>query len=145
MTGNGVADVVIIGAGVVGTAIARTIAGYQLSCVLVDAAGDVVTGTTKSNTAILHTGFDTVPGSLESRLLRRGSGLLHDYARRAGIPVERTGALVVDRRAGVRPARDRGQGPPQRLHRRPQDHGRRPVPGRAAAGPRRPGRHRDSR
>src|SRR5229473_2534050 len=95
MTGNGVADVVIIGAGVVGTAIARTIAGYQLSCVLVDAAGDVGTGTTKANTAILHTGFDTVPGSLESRLLRRGSGLLHDYARRAGIPVERTGALVV--------------------------------------------------
>jgi glycerol-3-phosphate dehydrogenase len=95
MTETGVADVVIIGAGVVGTAIARTIAGYELSCVLVDAAGDVGTGTTKANTAILHTGFDTVPGSLESRLLRRGSGLLHDYARRAGIPVERTGALVV--------------------------------------------------
>src|ERR1022692_4620299 len=95
MTDPGVADVVIIGAGVVGTAIARTIAGYELTCVLVDAAGDVGTGTTKANTAILHTGFDTVPGSLESRLLRRGSGLLHDYARRAGIPVERTGALVV--------------------------------------------------
>jgi glycerol-3-phosphate dehydrogenase len=95
MTDPGVADVVIIGAGVVGTAIARTIAGYELTCVLVDAAGDVGTGTTKANTAILHTGFDAVPGSLESRLLRRGSGLLHDYARRAGIPVERTGALVV--------------------------------------------------
>jgi glycerol-3-phosphate dehydrogenase len=95
MTDPGVADVVIIGAGVVGTAIARTIAGYELTCVLVDAAGDVGTGTTKANTAILHTGFDTVPGSLESRLLRRGSGLLHAYARRAGIPVERTGALVV--------------------------------------------------
>jgi glycerol-3-phosphate dehydrogenase len=95
MTDTGVADVVIIGAGVVGTAIARTIAGYELTCVLVDAAGDVGTGTTKANTAILHTGFDTVPGSLESRLLRRGSGLLHDYAGRAGIPVERTGALVV--------------------------------------------------
>jgi glycerol-3-phosphate dehydrogenase len=95
MTDTGAADVVIIGAGVVGTAIARTIAGYQLTCVLIDAADDVGTGTTKANTAILHTGFDTVPGSLESRLLRRGSGLLHDYARRAGIPVERTGALVV--------------------------------------------------
>ena len=95
MTDAGVADVVIIGAGVVGTAIARTLAGYELTCVLVDAAGDVGTGTTKANTAILHTGFDTVPGSLESRLLRRGSRLLHDYARRAGIPVERTGALVV--------------------------------------------------
>ncbi len=95
MTEVGVADVVIIGAGVVGTAIARTLAGYELSCVLVEAAADVGTGTTKANTAILHTGFDTVPGSLESRLLRRGSGLLHDYARRAGIPVERTGALVI--------------------------------------------------
>ena len=60
-----------------------------------DAAGDVGTGTSKANTAILHTGFDTEPGSLESRLLRRGSLLLTDYARQAGIPVERTGALLV--------------------------------------------------
>jgi glycerol-3-phosphate dehydrogenase len=95
MTDPAVADVVIIGAGVVGTAIARTLAGYELSCMLVEAAGDVGTGTTKANTAILHTGFDAVPGSMESRLLRRGSGLLHEYAGRAGIPVERTGARVV--------------------------------------------------
>src|SRR5450759_3758137 len=95
MTDPGVADVVIIGAGVVSTAIARTIAGYELTCVLVDAAGDVGTGTTKANTAILHTGFDAVPGSLESRLLRRGSTLLREYAAQAGIPVENTGALLV--------------------------------------------------
>jgi glycerol-3-phosphate dehydrogenase len=95
MTGPDIADVLIIGAGVVGTAIARTVAGFSLSCVLVDAAADVGTGTSKANTAILHTGFDTVPGSLESRLLRRGCGLLHDYAGRAGIPVDRTGALVI--------------------------------------------------
>jgi glycerol-3-phosphate dehydrogenase len=89
------ADVVIVGAGVVGTAIARALARYDLSIVVVDAANDVGTGTTKANTAILHTGFDAVPGSLESRLLRRGSALLSDYAARAGIPVERTGALLV--------------------------------------------------
>jgi glycerol-3-phosphate dehydrogenase len=89
------ADVVVIGAGVVGTAIARELARYQLTVVLADAANDVGTGTTKANTAILHTGFDAVPGSLESQLLRRGSALLTDYARRAGIPVERTGALLV--------------------------------------------------
>ena len=59
-------DVAIIGAGVVGTAIARTLAGYELSCVLLDAAADVGTGTSKANTAILHTGFDAVPGSLEA-------------------------------------------------------------------------------
>jgi glycerol-3-phosphate dehydrogenase len=89
------ADVVIIGAGVVGAAIARELARYELTVVLADAASDVGTGTTKANTAILHTGFDTVPGSLESRLLRRGSALLTDYAALAGIPVERTGALLV--------------------------------------------------
>jgi glycerol-3-phosphate dehydrogenase len=89
------ADVVIIGAGVVGTAIARTLAAYSLDLVLVDAAGDVGTGTSKANTAILHTGFDAKPGSLESRLLSRGSGLLRRYASAARIPVERTGALLV--------------------------------------------------
>jgi glycerol-3-phosphate dehydrogenase len=89
------ADVAIVGAGVVGTAIARTLAAYSLDIVLVDAAADVGTGTSKANTAILHTGFDAKPGSLESRLLSRGSGLLRAYASAARIPVERTGALLV--------------------------------------------------
>ena len=92
---QGLAGVVVIGAGVVGTAIARTLARYALDLVLLDAAPDVGTGTSKANTAILHTGFDAKPGSLESRLLRRGSALLRSYAAAAGIPVERTGALLV--------------------------------------------------
>jgi len=94
-TSPGACDVAIIGAGVVGTAIARALSRYDLAVVLVDAANDIGTGTTKANTAILHTGFDAVPGSLESRLLRRGRALLADYAARAGIPVERTGALLI--------------------------------------------------
>ena len=89
------ADVVVIGAGVVGTAIARTLARYALDLVLVDAAPDIGTGTSKANTAILHTGFDAKPGSLESRLLSQGSVLLRAYAEAAEIPVERTGALLV--------------------------------------------------
>src|SRR6266516_5907769 len=89
------AGVAVIGAGVVGTAIARALACQDVSCVLIDAATDVGTGTSKANTAILHTGFDAVPGSLESRLLRRGYALLAEYARSAGIPVERTGAVLV--------------------------------------------------
>jgi glycerol-3-phosphate dehydrogenase len=88
-------DVAVIGAGVVGTAIACALSRYDLDLVLLDAANDVGTGTTKANTAILHTGFDAVPGSLESRLLRRGRALLADYAAQAGIPVERTGALLI--------------------------------------------------
>jgi glycerol-3-phosphate dehydrogenase len=88
-------DVVIVGAGVVGTAIARTLAQYDLRCVIVDAGNDVGTGTSKANTAILHTGFDAVPGSLEGRLVSRGAALLREYAEQANIPVERTGALLI--------------------------------------------------
>jgi len=87
-------DVAIIGAGVVGAAIARALAAFDLRCLLLDAADDVGTGTSKANTAILHTGFDAKPGSLESRLLTRGSGLLRTYAEQAGIAVERTGAVL---------------------------------------------------
>jgi glycerol-3-phosphate dehydrogenase len=96
MTGPaGIADVVIVGAGVVGTAIARTLARYQLDCVLAEAAADVGAGTSKANTAILHTGFDAKPGSLEATLVARGSAALREYAAATGIPVERTGALLV--------------------------------------------------
>jgi len=88
-------DVAIIGAGVVGTAIGRQMARYRLRTVLLERANDVGTGTSKANTAIVHTGFDTRPGSLESSLVRRGHGLLSAYARSAGIALEETGAVLV--------------------------------------------------
>ena len=88
-------DVAIVGAGVVGTAIARELAGWELDCVLVEASDDVGTGTSKANTAILHTGFDAKPGTLEARLVRRGHALLTEHGPRLGIPIERTGALLV--------------------------------------------------
>ncbi len=88
-------DVAIIGAGVVGTAMARQLARYRLRTVVLDRSNDVGTGTSKANTAILHTGFDTLPGSLESTLVRRGHELLTAYARASGIALEKTGALLV--------------------------------------------------
>ncbi|MEV7010541.1 NAD(P)/FAD-dependent oxidoreductase [Streptosporangium sp. NPDC051022] len=88
-------DVVVIGAGIVGSAIARKLAGHELSVALLEARDDVGDGTSKANTAILHTGFDAKPGTLESRLVREGYHLLSAYAERTGIPVERTGALLV--------------------------------------------------
>lgn len=88
-------DVVVVGAGVVGTAIARELTGRVGSLALLDAADDVGARTSKANTAILHTGFDATPGTLEAQLVRRGYTLLGDYADRAGIAVERTGALLV--------------------------------------------------
>jgi len=88
-------DVVIIGAGVVGAAIARELSQFELSCTLVEAGPDVGAGTSKANTALLHTGFDSKPGTLEARLVRRGHELLSEYAPRVGIPLRRTGALLV--------------------------------------------------
>lgn len=88
-------DVAVVGAGIVGAAIARALAGTSMSVVLVEARPDVGDGTSKANTAILHTGFDATPGTLESRLVARGHHLLGEYAARTGIPVERTGALLV--------------------------------------------------
>ncbi|MFW6773213.1 NAD(P)/FAD-dependent oxidoreductase [Nocardioides sp. CPCC 205120] len=88
-------DVAVIGGGVVGSAIARRLAGADLGVALVEARADVGDGTSKANTAILHTGFDASPGTLESRLVAQGYHLLGDYAAATGIPVERTGALLV--------------------------------------------------
>ncbi|MFK4042827.1 NAD(P)/FAD-dependent oxidoreductase [Nonomuraea wenchangensis] len=88
-------DVAVIGGGIVGSAIARLLGGADLSVALLEARGDVGDGTSKANTAILHTGFDAKPGTLESRLVARGYHLLGEYAAATGIPVERTGALLV--------------------------------------------------
>ncbi|MFB6841209.1 FAD-dependent oxidoreductase [Streptomyces sp. NPDC056361] len=88
-------DVVVVGAGVVGCAVARALARHPLRVALVEAANDVGDGTSKANTAILHTGFDAAPGTLEARLVREGHRLLDAYAREAGIPVEPLGALLV--------------------------------------------------
>lgn len=92
---RGIYDVVVVGAGVVGAAIARELSRHQLRCALIDAGSDVGTGTSKANTAILHTGFDAKPGTLEARLVRRGHALLNSYAPEAGIAIERSGALLI--------------------------------------------------
>ncbi|MGY4923101.1 FAD-dependent oxidoreductase [Streptomyces sp. 900105755] len=89
-------DVTVVGAGVVGCAIARELARHpHLKVALAEAQDDVGQGTSKANTAILHTGFDAHPGTLESRLVREGGRLLAAYAAESGIPVEPVGALLV--------------------------------------------------
>jgi glycerol-3-phosphate dehydrogenase len=88
-------DVAIIGAGVVGAAIARELSRYDLSCALLEAGSDVGGGTSKANTALWHTGFDARPGSLEARLLRRSHALLSRFIPQAGVPCEMLGGLLV--------------------------------------------------
>jgi glycerol-3-phosphate dehydrogenase len=88
-------DVAVIGAGVVGAAVARALSAFELRTIVLEAGPDVGTGTSKANTAILHTGFDATPGSIEARLVARGYELMNAYAEDVGIPLEKTGACLV--------------------------------------------------
>ena len=85
----------VIGAGVVGAAIARRLALAGRRVVLIEGGADVGAGTSKANTAILHTGFDASPGTLESTLVRRGYQLLSEYSDLRSIAVERVGAMLI--------------------------------------------------
>ena len=89
-----VSDAAVVGAGVVGSAIARELVRHGLTVTLIDAGSDVGTGTSKANTALWHTGFDAKPGSLEARLVARGHRLLAERAATAGWPLERVGAVL---------------------------------------------------
>ncbi|MGZ9226688.1 MAG: NAD(P)/FAD-dependent oxidoreductase, partial [Anaerolineales bacterium] len=94
-TSNSLFDVAIIGAGAVGSAIARELSRYDLKTILLESNSDVGMGTSKASTAIWHTGFDAKPGSLEAMLMHRSYKLMESYMPEAGIPFERIGGLLI--------------------------------------------------
>ena len=89
------ADVVVIGGGIVGTAILRELSKYDLQCVLVEKEPDVSLGTTKANSAILHAGFDAPTGSLKAITNVRGNKLYHQLEKELDLDIKWTGSLVV--------------------------------------------------
>lgn len=88
------ADVVVIGGGIVGTAILRELSKYDLQCVLVEKEPDLALGTTKANSAILHAGFDAPTGSLKAITNVRGNKLYHELENELGLDIKWTGSLV---------------------------------------------------
>src|SRR5229473_1201297 len=88
-------DVLVIGGGVVGCAILRELSRYDATVALLERNPDICEGTSKSNSAIVHTGFDAPPGSLEARLLAEARGLWPDIIESLHIPYLQTGALMV--------------------------------------------------
>ncbi|SDE72092.1 glycerol-3-phosphate dehydrogenase [Paracoccus isoporae] len=88
-------DVAVIGAGVVGCAIARRFAIDGASVVILERGHDVLDGASKANSAILHTGFDAPPGSLELDCIRAGHAEYLEIRERLNLPLDRCGALVL--------------------------------------------------
>ena len=88
-------DVTIIGAGVVGCALAYKLSMYKLRVLLLDKNYDVGEATSKGNSAIVHTGFDAAVGTLESELVAKSSREWPDLAKKLKIPFEECGALLI--------------------------------------------------
>ncbi|ABW18683.1 NAD(P)/FAD-dependent oxidoreductase [Alkaliphilus oremlandii] len=88
-------DVTVIGAGIIGTFIARELSKYQLKVLMVDKENDIANGTTKANSAIVHAGYDAKEGTLKAKLNVRGNELYENICKELDVPFKRIGSLVV--------------------------------------------------
>ena len=87
-------DVVIVGAGAVGCAVARELSKYEIGVIVVDQNEDVGGDASKSNSAIIHTGYDAAPGTLESQLVVAANPMYDKIAEDLDVPFARIGAVL---------------------------------------------------
>src|SRR4051794_16664090 len=90
------ADVAVIGAGVVGAAGALALARRGVTVALLEAEPEPGLGASGTNSGIIHTGFDSPPGELETELILRAAELRDPVLEALGVPVLRCGALMRD-------------------------------------------------
>ncbi len=88
-------DVVIIGAGVTGSAVARELSRYQSEVCVLEKQEDLCAGTSKANSAIVHAGFDASENSLMAKMNVRGNEMMDALSVDLDIPFRRNGSLVV--------------------------------------------------
>ena len=87
-------DVVVIGAGAVGCAVARELSKYAVDVIVVDKNEDVGGCASKSNSAIIHTGYDAAPGTLESQLVVAANPMYDEICKDLDVPFSRIGAIL---------------------------------------------------
>ena len=88
-------DCLVIGAGVVGTLVARKLSSYQLDIAVIEKESDVGNIVTMANSAIVHSGYDPVPGSLKAKLNVLGNKMFDQIADELDVEFERRGSLTV--------------------------------------------------
>jgi len=88
-------DCVVLGAGVVGLAVARELALAGREVLVVEATEAIGTGTSSRNSEVIHAGIYYAPGSLKARLCVSGKEMLYAYCAERGIPHKRLGKLIV--------------------------------------------------
>lgn len=87
-------DVIVIGAGVTGCAIARELSRYRINTLVLEKEEDVCCGTSKANSAIIHAGFDAEPGTLKAKMNVRGSKMMARLSKELDFPYRQNGSLV---------------------------------------------------
>ena len=88
-------DVVIIGAGVSGSASARELSRYKVNACVIEKAEDVCSGTSKANSGIVHAGFDANEGSLMAKLNVEGNLMMEELSKELDFPFKKNGSLVI--------------------------------------------------
>ena len=88
-------DVIIIGAGVTGAAVAMELSRYQADVCVLERAEDVCCGTSKANSGIVHAGYDAKPGTMKAKMNLLGNALMGPLAEELDFPFMRKGSLVV--------------------------------------------------
>lgn len=88
-------DVVIIGCGVIGAACAYELSKFDLSVCVLEKSNDVANGTTKANSAIVHAGYDPLPGTQMARLNVEGNRLMGELCQKLDVPFRRIGSHVL--------------------------------------------------
>ena len=93
--GEAMRDVIIIGAGVSGSAIARELSRYEADVLVLEKGDDAASGTTKANSGVINTGYDSKPGSVNAKTCVRGNVLMWELAKDLDFPIKQNGHLVV--------------------------------------------------
>ena len=88
-------DIIIIGGGVVGCAVARLLSRYEADIAVLEGGSDVAEGASKANSGIVHAGFDAKPGSLKAKLNVEGAKMYPALCAEVDAPYSRPGAMVL--------------------------------------------------
>lgn len=88
-------DIIIIGAGVIGCAIARELSKYNLKICVLEKDSDVANGTSKANSGIVHAGYDAKPGSLKAKLNVKGNAIFNKLSKELDFPFKNIGSFVL--------------------------------------------------
>lgn len=88
-------DLIIIGAGAIGSATARTLAQYDLDILVLEKESDVGEVTSSANSAIVHSGYDPVPGSKKAAMNVRGNQLYDQMCAELDIDMKKIGSLTI--------------------------------------------------